>query len=142
MNKQEQTEGLRKINDLDFTQLKRGLLRDYLVGIDSINESAKLYKNFLKLRFLYPERIIVPSKAVTLFWRHHIYYTEMYMQNCVDVFGKYLHHDPNLIKSGVRVIPEHSKEELEELRMLEIDTVGVLASHENWNDGYFGYRVG
>jgi hypothetical protein len=139
MNVKEKTEGLRKINDLDFIYLQRGLLDRRLLSIDETNRLVVLYKTYLVLCFLYPKHINVPSNDVAYFWRNHISYTEMYRKDCKKIFGEYLDHDPDLTNNSKGGIADYSEKELGKLKELGINTVGVLASPENWNDGY---RVG
>jgi len=52
------------------------------------------YRRFLALNFAYPERTIVPDKAVDEFWHQHILDTRAYANDTIAVFGHFLHHFP------------------------------------------------
>jgi hypothetical protein len=56
--------------------------------------ALKHYKNFLWLHTLYPNTTFVPSKEIDECWHNHILHTEHYMQDCQQLFGRYLHHAP------------------------------------------------
>ena len=52
------------------------------------------YRRFLYLVNLYPEKTIVPSKDIDIFWHTHILDTQKYMDDCENLFGRYFHHFP------------------------------------------------
>jgi hypothetical protein len=52
------------------------------------------YRRFLYLARLYPEKAIVPSKDIDIFWHTYILDTQKYMADCETLFGKYFHHFP------------------------------------------------
>lgn len=54
----------------------------------------KLYKNFLLLQKKHLPDSLVPSREIDEFWHNHILYTKNYFQDCVNIFGHYLHHEP------------------------------------------------
>lgn len=54
----------------------------------------QLYKNFLILIKKYPHDHLVPSRDIDEFWHNHILYTKNYHQDCLKIFGHYLHHEP------------------------------------------------
>jgi hypothetical protein len=55
----------------------------------------KLYKNFLFLqKKCIPDFFLVPSREIDEFWHNHILYTKNYFQDCLNIFGHYLHHEP------------------------------------------------
>lgn len=55
---------------------------------------GKLYKNFLILLRKYPEASLVPTREIDEFWHNHILYTQRYTDDCLHIFGHYLHHHP------------------------------------------------
>lgn len=57
-------------------------------------ETEVWYKRFLYLNLIYPNRSIVPTKAIDMFWHYHILDTEKYAEDCQNVFGYFLHHFP------------------------------------------------
>ncbi len=52
------------------------------------------YRRFLFLVYLYPEKTIVPTKDIDIFWHTHILDTKKYMMDCESLFGGYFHHFP------------------------------------------------
>lgn len=54
----------------------------------------KLYKNFLFLQKKHYPDMLVPSREIDEFWHNHILYTKNYFQDCLNIFGHYLHHEP------------------------------------------------
>lgn len=63
-------------------------------SLDQVRTMATWYKRFLFLNALYPDRSIVPTKAIDTFWHYHILDTEKYAEDCQTVFGNFLHHFP------------------------------------------------
>lgn len=55
---------------------------------------AKLYKNFLILQKKHLSESLVPTREIDEFWHNHILYTKHYSQDCLHIFGHYLHHEP------------------------------------------------
>ncbi|MCW7541503.1 glycine-rich domain-containing protein-like, partial [Aquabacterium sp. A7-Y] len=54
------------------------------------------YKRFLKLLAKYPERAIAPTRDIDDFWHAHILDTRKYADDCMRVFGEFVHHYPYL----------------------------------------------
>ena len=52
------------------------------------------YRRFFFLVYLHPEKTIVPSKDIDVFWHTHILDTQKYMVDCETLFGRYFHHFP------------------------------------------------
>lgn len=55
---------------------------------------ADLYKNFLFLFKKHFPEALVPTRHIDEFWHNHILYTKKYTQDCLNIFGHYLHHEP------------------------------------------------
>ena len=58
------------------------------------------YKKYLALKRAYPEKDIVPNKAIDLFWHQHILDTQKYAEDCENIFGMFLHHYPYFGMNG------------------------------------------
>src|SRR5688572_2404291 len=73
-------------------QLGEGWTREYA---DSIGIA---YKTYLTMLVKYPDDAedILLSEDVDEFWHTHILQTRKYMQDCQNVFGNYLHHEPHV----------------------------------------------
>ncbi len=54
----------------------------------------KLYKNFLWLQKKYHPEFLVPTREIDEFWHNHILVTKKYFEDCENIFGHYLHHEP------------------------------------------------
>lgn len=53
------------------------------------------YKRFLFLCWKYGnDHTIVPSSDVDKFWHHHILDTRKYLNDCMEIFGHFIHHFP------------------------------------------------
>ena len=57
-------------------------------------QACRRYLNFLYLMWLYPDRLLVPTQEIDLVWHCHILNTRQYRQDCQNLFGHYLDHDP------------------------------------------------
>jgi hypothetical protein len=73
-------------------ELGEGWTRQYA---DSI---AVAYKTYLTMLVKHPDDAedILLSEDVDEFWHTHILQTRKYMQDCQNVFGNYLHHEPHV----------------------------------------------
>jgi hypothetical protein len=85
-----------------------------LVKIETLE---KWYRRFLFLVKLYPEKTIVPTKDIDIFWHTHILDTKKYMMDCESLFGGYFHHFPYFGMRGEqdRMNLEEAFSETEEL---------------------------
>lgn len=54
----------------------------------------QMYKNFLWLQKKYSRHLLVPTRQIDEFWHNHILYTKKYSEDCLAIFGYYLHHEP------------------------------------------------
>lgn len=68
--------------------LPRWIMSDALVCLQQ-------YKNFLILSKKYLPKFLVPTKYIDEFWHNHILYTKNYFEDCKNIFGHYLHHEPS-----------------------------------------------
>lgn len=111
-------QAMARVTSLDFTMLKRKL---EVVGGWSANTSAegeRLYRRYLALKMVYPEKVLRPTPLIDEFWHAHILDTEAYTSDCQKLFGKYVHHYPygGLIDDVlVRALGEALKEETRKL---------------------------
>ncbi len=85
------------INSLDLEPIKYKLItEDNINGLtlEIVDEIGEKYRAFLYLSKKYPNKNIVPSKEVDMFWHAHILDTYKYQQDCQEIFGKFFHHYP------------------------------------------------
>lgn len=57
-------------------------------------QCCQLYKNFLYIKCKNRGVAVVPTRDIDEFWHNHILYTRQYNDDCLAIFGHYLHHDP------------------------------------------------
>ena len=62
--------------------------------LDKIETMETWYRRFLFLSHRFPEKTIVPTKDIDVFWHTHILDTKKYMADCESLFGGYFHHFP------------------------------------------------
>lgn len=92
-------EFLEKFNRIDFGPIGFKLMHpDGQNGwtLEEATAAIEQYRCFLLLVYLYPDRMIVPSRAVDQVWHEHILDTQKYQEDCLEVFGHLLHHYPYL----------------------------------------------
>jgi hypothetical protein len=61
-----------------------------------VDTKITLYKQWLSLKSVYDGEYLPPNELIDEVWHEHILHTEKYMEDCKIIFGKYLHHYPNL----------------------------------------------
>ena len=95
---------LKKIENLDLEPIMVKLM-DLEEGegwsLEHVRVVEEWYRRFLFLNAVYPDRSIVPTKAIDTFWHYHILDTEKYAEDCQNVFGYFLHHFPYFGIRGV-----------------------------------------
>lgn len=97
-----------QINTLDLENIKANLYRrqkgfwNRRWWRKNLNRVEYEYKKFLYLICVYTNNKIVPWGNVKGFcpldelWHEHILDTHKYARDCQNIFGKFIHHDPNL----------------------------------------------
>lgn len=87
-------DALDRVQQLDFTMLKRKLMEERGWTPEYCEEVELLYRQFLALNARYPNRKICPTGPIDTFWHAHILDTRAYARDCEVVIGHYLHHFP------------------------------------------------
>ncbi len=85
---------LARVEKLDFSMLKRKLGQEKGWSPEYQEEVEGLYRRYLALNVVYPERKICPTGPVDEFWHAHILDTRAYERDCDYLFGHFLHHFP------------------------------------------------
>lgn len=85
---------IKKIRRLNLNYLVKKLRLEKKWSPDKAREAVRKYKNFLILKYKYPKKKISPTRDVDEAWHAHILHTYRYMQDCGEIFGAYLHHQP------------------------------------------------
>lgn len=85
------------IANMDFSWQKYKMANDRIAtewSIDKLVFVERQYKNFLFLWRKYPSKALPPPRQVDDFWHGHILHTQRYHDDCIAIFGQYLHHYP------------------------------------------------
>lgn len=62
--------------------------------LEDAHYCCQLYKNFLLLQKIHFTENLVPTRQIDEFWHNHILHTQEYTNDCLQIFGVYLHHNP------------------------------------------------
>lgn len=105
---------------LDFTMIKRKL-QDKEEGkgwpMEECEQIEIDYKYFLALKRRYPEKDIVPHRNLDSFWHQHILDTQKYHDDCILIFGYFVHHFPYFGMNG-QVDAQNLSDAFEETKKL------------------------
>lgn len=96
---------IESIHSLDLQYIVKRIVKQLKWAPRDARKAVRKYKNFLILRFLYPDYQIVPTDVIDVVWHEHILHTEKYLQDCKKIFGDYFHHHPT----------EHAKKKEKEI---------------------------
>lgn len=110
-----------RIAKLDFSMLKQKLGQEKGWSPEYQDEVEGLYRRFLALNIVYPDRKVCPTGPIDEFWHAHILDTRAYEQHCNYLFGHYLHHFPYF---GMR-----GPEDYEALQTAFDDSRSLFISH-------------
>ena len=83
-----------KIQELDLKCISLKAVELGLISNEESKNSEYLYRIFLFLKKTYPNKKIIPTHQVDMFWHCHILFTQKYFEDCNKIFGYYLHHHP------------------------------------------------
>ncbi|WP_367575885.1 glycine-rich domain-containing protein-like [Neisseria leonii] len=64
---------------------------------EGAEDAIRQYKNFMYLLFKYHDEAtvkLVPSIEVDEIWHHHILDTRAYLNDCMNIYGYFMHHFP------------------------------------------------
>ncbi len=98
----------KKIEKLDLEPVMLKLTQSFEDGgfewpMSEVEELANEYREFLYNSYVNLQsnnkefgNVRPPSRVMDVFWHTHILFTEKYHQDCADVFGFYLHHEPEM----------------------------------------------
>lgn len=86
----------RLILELDLSTVAKNMISKQGWLKSEVNACSILYKNYLFLRYKYPDEDLPPSQDIDEFWHNHILDTKKYREDCEKIFGCYLDHNPNL----------------------------------------------
>lgn len=87
---------INKLNRVDFGPLAYQLINGEGWMMDRTIDAIEQYRRFLVLNYLYPDRKLAPSRIVDIVWHTAILDTSTYYANCIEIFGYFLHHLPEV----------------------------------------------
>lgn len=85
-----------KIKSLDLTYLEDRLIKAEKWLKEDAIESVRRYKKFLYLILKHPNVTFVPDEDIDEVWHAHILHTKQYHRDCLNIFGRFIHHRPVL----------------------------------------------
>ncbi len=125
-----QQEAIRRIEELDLEPIVYKLTvsehgEPPKMTLEEADRNVVLYRQFLILNALYPDKSIVPTRDLDEVWHTHILDTEKYDADCGYLFGRKLHHFPYLGLRGPEDV-ERWQAAFAETRQLFMQHFGVV----------------
>ena len=84
------------IESLDLEPVKYNLVAKSGWDLARADAVETLYKRFLLLSVEHPDKVVVPTEDIDEMWHAHILDTRKYHDDCMRVFGRFIHHFPYL----------------------------------------------
>lgn len=109
-------------------EVGEGWTREYADSVESA------YKNYLTMVVKYQEDAedILPNKDVDEFWHTHILQTMKYADDCQNVFGTYLHHNPHIGERTPAVLEKRAALAEKTRQLYEREFGGVQHAEVAW----------
>jgi hypothetical protein len=88
---------LQRLTEVDFEPIAFKLTHpDEGLGLSlaQVSHNIEGYRQYLFLYYLYPDRILVPSREIDQVWHTHILDTAKYREDCDQLFGRFIDHWP------------------------------------------------
>jgi hypothetical protein len=92
----------RKIQDLDLSFVERRLVNIEGCGAEQAREAVESYRRLLTLQVEYPDQVLAPPVAADRALHAHILHTQRYADDMQAIFGRFLHHDPEVSSEEAR----------------------------------------
>ena len=113
-----------QVAQLDLGGVITRMQKDLGVNDEVATRAEDLYKKFLILKHLYPNERLVPPKIVDEFWHRHMLDSRKYQADCQELYGDFLHHDPNPESQGqVKTAWNRTKELYASVFGIDLDTI-------------------
>jgi hypothetical protein len=84
-----------KLQALDLEPIEKQLLQ-YGWSRQQTTRAINRYKMFLSIVHLHPDTPLVPTQEIDIVWHCHILHTRKYFQDCQMLFGRFIHHEPDV----------------------------------------------
>lgn len=85
----------RAIETLDLSTIINTVQEELGLKAEDAARAEELYRQFLILCHKYPEQKVVPPKLADHIWHEHITHTRKYAEDCDNLFGAFIHHNPS-----------------------------------------------
>jgi hypothetical protein len=110
-------------------ELGEGWTRDYAESIEAA------YKRYLVMQVKYPDDAenILLSKDVDEFWHTHILQTAKYADDCQNMFGNFLHHNPHVGKLSPAMQEKRAKAAEKTRQLYEWEFGGGQSADAAWS---------
>lgn len=105
----EQAVAVKKIFDYSFEEIRERILKEEAIAPDRVDEAILEFRKYFMLIALGNTGLGMTSKEVDEVWHTFILFTISYMDFCNDVFGTYLHHQPN---TSINPLPSNSGQKM------------------------------
>ena len=86
---------LQKLKQLDLGSIEKRLMQSGWTR-QQATLAINRYKMFLSVVYLHPHTPLVPSQEIDQVWHYHILHTRKYYQDCQMLFGRFIHHEPDV----------------------------------------------
>lgn len=100
-----------KIDAIDLILVKNKMMdptKEYKWSAKKTASVERKYRNFLKL--IASGMTAVPNLDVDMVWHEHILRTRKYSEDCQRVFGRMIHHDPDMSSDDLHKAWEQTKQ--------------------------------
>ncbi len=94
VNEFELARQIKAVREMDLSIIHKHIIKKDGLDPARAERAIKLYRVFLEMCVEHPDRRVAPAVDVDKCWHRHILMTEQYFNDCRNVFGAYLHHDP------------------------------------------------
>jgi hypothetical protein len=79
----------------DFARIRTRIIAEGSLPEDEVDAAIEEFRKFLTLIALIPGGLGMISKKVDEVWHTFILYTAEYARFCSDIYGRFIHHQPN-----------------------------------------------
>lgn len=87
------------LDALDLSWIEDTLIKERKYNSEKAKKAVHVYRCILKIAFLHPDRAVTPPGSVDDVLHTHILDTKRYLDDCMKVFGEFVHHNPSVANS-------------------------------------------
>lgn len=113
------------LDSIDFSPIVERLHKDKRWHEKKALKAIEDYKKFLLLQKKYEgKQTFVPSLKIDEVWHSHILFTKQYHEDCQNLFGRYLHHQPETEKGKYTLNKAANEKAADETERLYFEEYG------------------